>query len=181
MAKTDYKAKAQGMLTTKDLVKQWAAIEAGVTPGWPKGLAFEYLVIRAFEYEGAEVRYPYRVPGENVDILEQIDGTVYALNTAFLVESKDFRKKRTTVEPIAKLRLRLERRPPSTIGILFSRQGLTVAALEVGLPRNILLWQGDEIAVAIRNQKMLEGLRIKLRHAIEDGVRDYNLLGEGWP
>ena len=39
----------------------------------------------------------------------------------------------------------------------------------------------SEIDVALRNGKMLEGLRIKLRHAVEDGVRDYSLLDEGWP
>jgi hypothetical protein len=64
---------------------------------------------------------------------------------------------------------------------LFSRQGLTDAALEIGLPPNILLWQGNEIAVALRNRKMVAGLQIKLRHSIEDGVRDYSLLDEGWP
>jgi hypothetical protein len=29
------------------------------TPGWEPGRAFEYLVLRAFELDGADVKYPY--------------------------------------------------------------------------------------------------------------------------
>jgi hypothetical protein len=37
------------------------SIEAGNTSGWAPGKAFEYLVLRAFQLEGAEVRWPYSV------------------------------------------------------------------------------------------------------------------------
>jgi hypothetical protein len=52
------------------------------------GYGSEYLVLRAFELDGAEVRWPFevKVDGETV---EQIDGAVYAGHLAFLVESKD--------------------------------------------------------------------------------------------
>jgi hypothetical protein len=175
-----YRAKIDRLSTTQDLAAFWASIQARKTPGWPSGKAFEYLIVRAFEIENVAVRYPYEVPGNN-GIIEQIDGAIHLAHTSFLIESKDFSEKKTNIEPIAKLNLRLARRPSATLGILFSRHGLTDAALEVGIPRNLLLWQGDEIDVAIRNRKMYDGLCIKYRRSVEDGIRDYNLLSEGWP
>jgi hypothetical protein len=54
----------------------WADIEARQTPSWDAGKAFEYLIIRAFQLDGAEVKYPYsvRLLGEE---LEQVDGVIY--------------------------------------------------------------------------------------------------------
>ena len=175
-----YVARVQALTTPPQLQQFWSAIQSGHTPGWPKGKAFEYLIIRAFEVEGVPVRYPYEVPGGSGTI-EQIDGAVHLDAVSFLVESKDFSKRKTDIEPLAKLDMRLQRRPTATLGVLFSRHGLTDAALEISIPRNLLLWQGNEIDIAIRNQKMRTGLLIKYRHSIEDGVRDYNLLKEGWP
>jgi hypothetical protein len=59
---------------------QWPALQslhaeivARATPGWPAGKALEYLIVRAFELDGANVRWPYdtRIDGE---VVEQIDG-----------------------------------------------------------------------------------------------------------
>jgi hypothetical protein len=175
-----YAKKIKALTTPTQLQQLWSGIQSGNTPGWPKGKAFEYLVIRAFDVERVPVRYPYEVPGNN-GTLEQIDGAVHLDFISFLIESKDFSKKKTNIEPVAKLDLRLQRRPSGTLGVLFSRNGLTDLALEIGIPRNLLLWQGNEIDVAIRNPRMRDGLVIKYRHSIEDGVRDYNLLREGWP
>ena len=55
----------------------WSQIENRSTPEWDSGQAFEYMVLRAFELDGAEVKWPYRVRlfGEEV---EQIDGVIYS-------------------------------------------------------------------------------------------------------
>jgi hypothetical protein len=75
-------------LEWEDLRSLWADIEARQTPGWDAGKAFEYLIIRAFQLDGAEVKYPYsvRLFGEE---LEQVDGVVYYSGLSCLVESKD--------------------------------------------------------------------------------------------
>ena len=70
------------------LLRLWRQIEAGHTPGWPAGTAFEYLVIRAFEIERAAVQYPYEIRITSQKI-EQMDGAVYTNGLACLVESKD--------------------------------------------------------------------------------------------
>jgi hypothetical protein len=102
----------------------WDSIEARSTSAWDAGKAFEYLVLRAFELDGADVKWPYRVKlfGEEV---EQVDGVIYSGGLSCLVESKDFADKPVDIAPIAKLRNQLLRRPASTIGLIFSRTGFT--------------------------------------------------------
>jgi hypothetical protein len=150
-----------------------------MSPAWANGKAFEYLVIRAFEVEGARVRYPFRVSldGEQV---EQIDGAVYVPGISALVESKD-RGDRANVEPIAKLRNQLLRRPAGTIGMVFSRHGFTDPALTLAqflAPQSVLLWHGKEIDLALCKAGMIEGMLLKHRYCIETGIPDYNLLVE---
>ncbi len=126
---------------------------------WIPGKAFEYLIVRAFELEGAEVRYPYSVPIAE-EIVEQIDGVVYAQGLSCLIESKDW-KEYVGIEPIAKLRNQLLRRPGTVIGSIFSRGGFTNPARTLAqflAPQTILLWNGDEILYALENLKMREGL-----------------------
>jgi hypothetical protein len=43
------------------LQKLWEAIKQRDTPGWDAGKAFEYLILRTFELDGAQVRWPYSV------------------------------------------------------------------------------------------------------------------------
>src|SRR5438046_170576 len=43
------------------LQKLWESITRRDTPGWGAGKAFEYLILRAFELDGARVRWPYPV------------------------------------------------------------------------------------------------------------------------
>ena len=38
-----------------DLIKLWSEIESGNTPSWDAGKALEYLVLRAFQLNPAEV------------------------------------------------------------------------------------------------------------------------------
>jgi hypothetical protein len=154
--------------------------------GWSLGRAFEYGILRAFELEGAEVRYPFHVVGRGggmdgrPGIIEQVDGVVYWKNLCVLVESKDY-DHNVDIEPIAKLRFRLERRPPGTIGLIFTRREITEPAsylIRNTHPKNILVWQGDEIDLGLRQARMCDGLIRKYYHAVEYGLPDYNLKAE---
>jgi hypothetical protein len=136
-------------------------------------------VLRAFELEGAQITWPYSVElgGEAV---EQIDGVIYATGQACLVESKHYSRP-INVEPIAKLRNQLSRRPAATIGLVFSYNGFTEPARLLTrylAPQTILLWAGGEIGHVLRNQMMVYGLQMKYKYAVEHGLPDYNLLGE---
>ena len=156
----------------------WDNIENRSTPGWDAGKAFEYLVIRAFQLDGADIRWPYSVKffGEEV---EQIDGAVHCLGLSCLVESKDFADgTKVNIAPIAKLRNQLLRRPAGILGLIFSRTGFTEPARNLSCfssPQGILLWNGEEIKYALDNENMCELLILKYRAYIEDGLPDYNV------
>ena len=88
------------------------------------------------------------------------------------------------IEPIAKLRFRLELRPPGTIGVIFTRKEVTDPArylVRNSFPKNILLWQGDEIELALEQKRLTKGLLTKFRHAVEHGLPDFNLKAEALP
>ncbi len=57
-AVAQYEAMIQS-LQWKDLRSLWEKIEERNTPGWDSGKAFEYLILRAFQLDEAEVRYSY--------------------------------------------------------------------------------------------------------------------------
>ena len=161
-------------------------LQYGSDPFWSLGKAFEYGLVRAFELENVPVKYPYHITGiaggldEKPGIIEQIDGVVYVDPIAAIIESKDYDQP-IDIEPIAKLRFRLERRPTGTIGVIFSRKGITRPAaylLRNSQPKNILLWQQKEIGEALRRKYMSRGLISKYRHMVEYGLPDYNLLRE---
>jgi hypothetical protein len=169
-------------LRRSDLLKLWEAIEAGDTPGWEPGKAFEYLLLRAFQLEKAEVRWPYTVKLARLggDTVEQIDGVVYATGLACVAEMKD-EKVPLDIGAVAKLRLQLARRPAASVGLLFSRSGFTEPARILTYfvsPQTILLWDGGEIRYALARRKLVEGVRRKYEVAVEQGVPDYNLLDE---
>jgi Restriction endonuclease len=176
-AAAQYEAMIQS-LQWQDLRSLWTKIEQRNTPGWDAGRAFEYLVLRAFELDGAEVKYSYSVKlfGEEV---EQVDGVVYCAGLSCLVESKDFADKTNVdIVPIAKLRNQLLRRPTSTIGLVFSRTGFTDPARHLSyfsLPQTILLWSGEEIQYALEQESICELLVLKYRVCVEDGLPDYDV------
>jgi hypothetical protein len=89
--------------------------------GWSIGRALEYVVLRQFQIEGAVVTWPFDVSLEN-EVVEQIDGAVHYQHVSSLLECKDHASA-VNVEPFAKLRNQLLRRPPGTIGMLFARSG----------------------------------------------------------
>lgn len=163
--------------TWSDLRELWTAIQNRDTPEWEVGKALEYLVIRAFELDGSEVKYPYSVE-INEQTVEQIDGVVHADFLSCLVECKDRDTEKTNVEPIYKLRNQLLRRPAGVIGSVFSRTGFTEAAITLAsftMPQTILLWEGSEIEFVLEKERISRELIKKFRHCVETGIPNYNI------
>ena len=173
----EYKARIQ-RYQRRGLIRLWNRIIADDTPGWDNGKAFEFLILRAFELEGAIIRWPYSVAifGESV---EQIDGAIHFddLNISILTEFKDYTKN-LSIEPIAKLRNQLLRRPSSAIGSVFSTEGFTEPALilsQFSAPQTILLWERNHINHCLRTASFKAGLIKKYRHAIEEGFPNFDV------
>ncbi|MDF5720318.1 MAG: restriction endonuclease [Rhizonema sp. PD37] len=161
----------------KHLLELWQQILSGETPDWEPGKAIEYLVIRAFEIEGADVTYPYTVRISGT-IVEQIDGAVYTDGLACLVECKD-REGNIAIDPVAKLRNQLLRRPAGAVGIVCSTTGFTEATIilaQYNANQAILLWEQDDLDYALQHQSMRQGLVKKYRYCIERGLPNYNLI-----
>ena len=173
----EYKIKIQRK-QRPGLVRLWNNILAKNTPDWDSGKAFEFLILRAFELEGAIIRWPYSVAifGENV---EQIDGAIHFddISISILTEFKDYGKN-LNIEPIAKLRNQLLRRQSNAIGSVFSTVGFTEPALilsQFSAPQTILLWEQDHIDFCLRNGDFKTGLLKKYRHAIEEGFPNFDV------
>jgi hypothetical protein len=163
----DYQQQIEALDQTA-LLELWQDIQDRNTPDWEPGRAFEYLVLRAFQLEGAHVTYPYSVRFSDEEV-EQIDGAIYADGLACLVECKD-QQGRVNLEPVAKMRNQLMRRHASTIGVVFSREGFTSPAITLAryiFPQMILLWDGSEIDYALKHQRMRQSLIAKYRFCVE--------------
>jgi hypothetical protein len=154
------------------LIRLWEWLQAGhPVDGWEEGKAFEYLVLRAFELEAAQVVWPYFA-----NRFEQIDGAVFVDGMSCLVESKQHAAP-LGFGPIAKFKARLDRRPPGTLGMLFSAGGFTAPAVEEALhhpTRNVLLWSDTDITYALMTG-MRSGLQRKWRKAVEKAAPDFDL------
>jgi hypothetical protein len=163
------------------LRKLWEKIRQGeAIPQWPPGKALEYLVLRAFEVEKAEVDWPLSnyLEGEEV---EQLDGVVHSDGLSFVVEAKD-QGEGVNIEPIAKLSTQLQRRPLATMGLVVSRTGFTSPArllMRYLSPVRVLLWDGEELTSALKEKAMRQVLLWKHRAAVQRGVPDANLFEEG--
>lgn len=150
------------------LKKFWSQIKIGNTSGWASGKALEYMLVRAFDLEGAEVVYPYN---NTVHIAkEQFDGYIFVkeLGAGFLIECKDWNDK-VTFDELAKLHGRLTYRMPSTYGIFLSKMGFTPSSVELMFmmhPHNILLWSFDEIDECFKNHKFMKALKYKYQYAM---------------
>jgi hypothetical protein len=152
----------------------WAGIPAGSTPGWDAGEAFEHLLLRAFELDKAKVRYPYEVALLDEKV-EEIDGAVHLPALSCLVESKDLGHN-VDIAPSAKLRNQLLRRPGGTVGIVFSSRGFTPPAFLLAhfvLPQTILLWQGNEVELVLKEEGICDLLRLA-------EFLEANAGGPGW-
>jgi hypothetical protein len=161
----------------KELSKLWQAIQGRNTPGWDKGKAFEYLVLRMFDLNGAEVRWPFEVQLFEGETIEQIDGSVRINNLYCLLESKDEEAKIST-GPVAKLRNQLLRRPAGTVGFLFSSNTFTIPAIQLAhfaLPQTILLWEGDDVTRALKENTICMFAEQKYRLCVDRGVPYYSI------
>jgi hypothetical protein len=167
----------------EDLVALWEKICAREEiDGWADGRALEYIVMRAFELEGARIRWPYGVTyPQKFGTMEQIDGLVYWAGHAFLMECKDFSEP-AAIEAIAKLRFRLEGRPPGTMAVLLSARDFTLPTevfAQFASPLNVLLWGRADLDIALRNKGLMtKALEMKLWYAIEEGLPLYPLGGD---
>lgn len=175
---TDYIAKIR-KFDTAELVTMLQNIKAGKPPrGWASGKAFEHIILRGFDIEKAEVIWPYDVPHAAYTI-EQMDGVVYYSGLACLVEAKDYGTT-VNVEPIAKLRNQLMRRPPGTLGLVFARSDYTQPMKELTRmmnPLQILLWEYEELEESLQKRRMCQALLLKYRKAVEFGMPDFNVKG----
>jgi Restriction endonuclease len=170
----DFQAEAKiQALDWAGLRELWGKIQSGDTPDWDPGKAFEYLVVRAFQLDGAVIRWPYRAVLHG-EVVEQIDGVVVAGGLHALIESKDL-KDPVTIEPIAKLRNQLTRRPVATIGMVFISSSYTDPALILArylMGQTILLWNSSEIAFTLEKEKIVALLQAKYLACVKDGVPD---------
>lgn len=162
------------------LLDLWTQIQACDTPHWEPGKALEYLIVRAFELEGADVTYPYSTAIAGT-IIEQIDGAVYTNGLSCLVECKD-QTSNVSIEPVAKLRNQLLRRPAGVIGIIFSTAEFTEATqilAQYNSNQAILLWDGNEIDYALIHQQIRTGLIQKYRYCVERALPNFKInLGD---
>lgn len=179
MTPIEYRAQITA-LDQAGLLALWANIRDRLdTPGWPEGIALEYLILRSFEIEGASVRWPYQVKLES-EVVEQIDGVIYSGAISCVVEAKAH-KSPINIEPIAKLRGKLMRRPASAIGAIFSVSGFTSPALVLAqylAPQTILLWEADDLQLGLEKKFLCKGLEAKFRYAVEYGLPSYALATE---
>jgi Restriction endonuclease len=167
---TDYQNQITQYSSTH-LLELWEQIQTRETPNWNPGKALEYLIIRAFELEGAAVTYPFSVRMGGA-IVEQIDGAIYTDALSCLVECKD-QDSNITIDPVAKLRNQLLRRPAGIIGLVFSTSGFTDATLilaQYSASQAILLWDEQDLNYALRHQKIRAGLIEKYRYCAERGL-----------
>jgi len=146
---------------------------------WEPGKALEYILLRAFELEDATVRWPYNVRMSNDDnnIVEQIDGSIQFEYFYILVECKDY-EKAVNIEPFAKMRNQLMRRPSTVIGCIFSTNGFSDPALALSkfvAPQTILLWEGDEFEYCLEHCCFIKGLKKKFSMATEEFAYNYNI------
>jgi hypothetical protein len=158
----------------------WKSVQLGATPGWEPGRAFEHLILRAFELDGAVVRWPYTVELHD-QLVEQVDGAVYAGSLSCLVEAKDTARP-VSFDAVGKLRQQLSRRPAGVVGLLFSRTGFTDPALTLArylAPQNVVLWTGKDLTTALEQRSMLNALEVKYRHLVENGSPEYDLQPVG--
>jgi len=161
----------------QSLDELWQAIMNKYTPGWDKGKAFEYLMVRIFELSGATVRYPYSVCEDDGQQIEQIDGVIYYNHLSCILECKD-QAKPVNFDPIAKLRSQLMSRGTATLGCFFSTSSFTAPTLTKmkGLsPQVILLWYPDEIELCLERRDIIDALVLKHRYYIEECNSSFNI------
>lgn len=175
----DYVAKVTALdwQALSDLWDEISAVPRTTAVGWAAGMAFEHLILRAFQLSGAEVVWPYAVKIHDEPI-EQIDGLVISGHLTCMVEAKD-EATNIAIAPLAKLRNQLMRRPSGVVGSVFTSRDFTAPAVTLAYymaPQAILLWTGIEISHLLQKQDFVEALKWKHRVLLQHGMPDYNSI-----
>lgn len=149
---------------------------------WHKGKLMEIMIVRAFELESSELKpvyvtYPFGVRDITYDNeeLEQIDGAVHVMDLHALIECKDYKNIKIDIEPLVKLRFRLQVRHSSAFGIFFSCTDLTKPAeywIKLMAPQLIIFWDEEDLEYCLDHACFVDCLETKYRMAIDK--RDYN-------
>ena len=175
---TEYEDEIKGMGQTQ-LQELWAKHAEGTFDKdfWKSGKLLEYVVLRAFELEGAKVTYPYSVRDDirNIEI-EQIDGAIHIDGFHCLTECKDYAKDSIDVVPLAKMRNQLARRHSSLFGMFFTMTKFTDSAEAlVGYmaPQLILLWEREDFDYCIMNGCFVDCMKKKYEAALESCEYDF--------
>lgn len=160
-----------------ELRQLWTRIQERRATERPPGKALEYLVLRAFELDGAFVRSAYvvRLDGEP---LEELDGAIYVGSMRCIVECKD-RRDPLGVEALAKLRNQLLRRPAGMLGVLFSTSGYRESAITLARfsgQQPIVLWYPQEITRMLELENPCAMLNLKYRFCVEEGKPEANTM-----
>jgi hypothetical protein len=125
-----------------------------------RGRVFEFGLVRMFELDGA-IHLPPAPSGS-------LGGPL-----SVLCEAKAHARP-LNVEPVAKLRNQLQRRPAGLVGALFSLSGFSPAALELTkylAPVCILLWDRSHVLWSLEQPgRAREALLRKYRHALEQNI-----------
>lgn len=177
----DYVAKVSP-LDWDGLNDLWVQIQKRKTPGWAAGKAMEHLVLRAFQLSGADVIWPYSVHLEG-QVVEQVDGMITCDGITCMIETKD-KGADINVEPLAKIRNQLMRRPAGVVGSIFTSTGFTSPAKTLAqymAPHAILLWQGAEVGYLLEKQDFVGALKKKYHWLMQHGLPDYDVREEAIP
>lgn len=174
---SEYKDKIKSYKDHQSLLKLWKQKKQGAIDSleWADGRLFEYIILRAFEIEGADVTYPYKVYFHE-ELVEQIDGAIRIDDHYILVESKDYTKDKINIDPLAKLRNQLLRRHASVMGMFFSASGYTEPIedlVKFMSPQMILLWNIDDIDYCMEHKKFVECFYEKYKYAVEQCEYNY--------
>lgn len=136
------------------------------------GYVFQTWVVESLRLSNGDVELPFQVrTADETNVREEIDGVLYDDGKAYLLESK-FVRNPLNFEPIARLHLMAERRPPTTIGLIFAPFGFTAPAVESAQelrPLRVLLLDRPDIELALRKHDMLTVVRVKYRDAVKYG------------
>lgn len=95
-----------------------------------------------------------------------------------LFECKDYFDKKVSVEPLAKLRNQLLRRPAGCVGSVFCTTGFTEPAITLAhfsQPQAILLWEKENISYCLKNKCFVDGLIKKFQFNYTHGYPNFDL------
>ena len=162
------------MITKHALRDRWKALksldDAPKEARRKRGYEFEKLLFDLLALEGLELARPYRSLGEQIDGLIEFNGRF------FLVETK-WHTEPLPASEIYQLRAKVEGKFVGTCGIFVSVSGVSkyaVDALKYGKTLNILLFDGEDIELALLDEYSFSDiLRVKLRRAAQYGTIDY--------